>query len=223
VTEAASRLFFPGFLARPHTYDEGLPDGWEALRPPPPRVTHGSLSSLRRWAIGEIAGRSGRSIVAGHSLGAALAVLAALSEPERVEELLLIAPAGLPLTKPVRDSVRELVVQLCTRTYPVSDVSSAALELASAPRAAVRLVRSLRRLDLSEHMRGLRALGIPTTVVGCASDTLVTPAHCRRAAEHLGADYRELELPGGHVWMLYRPSALESVLRDATSTTSATP
>jgi len=36
----------------------------------------------------------------------------------------------------------------------------------------------------------------------CATDTLVTPAQCRVAADLLGAEYRELELRGGHMWML---------------------
>jgi hypothetical protein len=39
-------------------------------------------------------------------------------------------------------------------------------------------------------------------VVACASDTLVTPLHCRRVAELLGGEYRELDLAGGHTWML---------------------
>ena len=57
-------------------------------------------------------------------------------------------------------------------------------------------------LDLSVEMRRVSAAGIDTTVVGCSTDTLVTAAHCRRAADLLGARYRELPLAGGHMWML---------------------
>jgi len=145
-------------------------------------------------------------------MGAALTVLVAVSMPEHVDELLLIAPAGLPLTKPLRRSVGDLARQLVAGTYSLADVLPGARELAAAPRAATRLVRSLRRLDLSAQMESVRALGIPTTVIGCTTDTLVTPAHCRRAAELVGGSYRELELPGGHVWMLHRPRALRALL-----------
>ena len=42
-------------------------------------------------------------------------------------------------------------------------------------------------------------------MIGCATDTLTTAAHCRRVATLAGADYRELELTGGHMWMLRHP------------------
>ena len=48
----------------------------------------------------------------------------------------------------------------------------------------------------------IRAAGIPTTVIGCAGDTLVTCANARALAELLGARYEELDLRGGHMWML---------------------
>jgi Asp/Glu/hydantoin racemase len=45
----------------------------------------------------------------------------------------------------------------------------------------------------------VRATGIQAELIACASDTLVTPAHSRAIARLLGADYRELELDGGHM------------------------
>jgi pimeloyl-ACP methyl ester carboxylesterase len=215
MADRASNVFLPGFAARPHTYAEGLPPGWEALQPPSPGVTRGSLSSLREWAVREVGERPGRAIVAGHSMGAALAVLVAVALPESVGGLILVAPAGLPLTKPIRRSARDAVRQFASGTHRASDVLSGARELAAAPRSALRLVRALRGLDLSAQMERVNALGIPTTIVGCTTDTLVTPQHCRRAAALLGADYRELALPGGHVWMLDRPRILASLLRDS--------
>ena len=213
MSQPGTGLFLPGFAARAHAYTDGLPLGWEVSQPPPPSITRGSLSSLREWAVREIQRRPRGAVVAGHSMGAALAVLAAVTVPEHVEGLLLIAPAGLPLRKPVRRSVGDLARQLATRTYPVADVASGARELAAAPRAAVRLVRGLRRLDVSAHMERVRAARIPTLVVGCTTDTLVTPYHSRRVAELLGAEYRELAIDGGHVWMFEQPSLLEAILR----------
>ena len=60
----------------------------------------------------------------------------------------------------------------------------------------------VRRLDLHRECARIRAAGIPTTVFGCVGDTLVTSANARALAELLGARYEELDLRGGHMWML---------------------
>ncbi len=217
MAEPGSCVFLPGFAARPHTYAECLPFGWDAPQPPPPSLTGGSLSNLQSWAIREVAGRPGRMRIAGHSMGAALAVLVAVTVPEQVEELLLIAPAGLPLSKPVWRSATDLVRQIAAGTHSLADVLTGSRDLAAAPRSTIRLARALRRLDLSAQMRKVKTLGISTTVIGCTTDTLVTPAHCRRAAGLLGGTYRELDLPGGHIWMLDRPPVLAALLEDRAS------
>lgn len=211
--DPASRLFLPGFGARARAYAEGLPLGWEAFQPPPPSVTHGSLSSLRESVVREIEQQPGGALVAGHSMGAALAVLAAVTVPEQIDGLLLIAPAGLPLRKPLRRSVADLGRQLARRQYPLADVVAGARELVAAPLGTARLVRALRRLDLSTAMERVRDAGIRTLVVGCTTDTLVTPEQCRLAARLLGAEYRELAIGGGHVWPFQQPSLLGAVLR----------
>jgi len=149
-------------------------------------------------------------------MGAALAVLAAVTVPEHVAGLVLIAPAGLPLRKPLRRSAADLAGQLAARTYPFTDVLAGAREVVAAPRGAIKLVQALRRLDLSAQMERVRAAGIPTIVVGCTTDTLATPTHCRRVARLLGAEYRELAVSGGHVWMLRRPALLAAVLGSET-------
>jgi surfactin synthase thioesterase subunit len=63
-------------------------------------------------------------------------------------------------------------------------------------------------------MKIVRRHGIPTTVVACSTDTLVTAAHCRQVATLLGASYRELALEGGHMWMLLDWGLLERELAD---------
>ena len=141
-------------------------------------------------------------------MGAALAVLAAASAPERVEALILIGPAGLPLVKPVRRSAHDLVQQTVRGRHQIRDVALSAFDLASAPRASIRLARRLRRLDLSTEMRSVGRSGTPVTVIGCDTDTLVTTEQCRKAARLLGAEYREVRLDGGHVWMFGRWPAL---------------
>ncbi len=92
--------------------------------------------------------------------------------------------------------------QVARGRYELGEIGREVGQAVRAPRAALRLARSLRELDLSRDMRAIRASGIEAEVVACATDTLVTPAQCRVAADLLGAEYRELELDGGHMWML---------------------
>ena len=211
-----TRIFLPGFGARAASYAEGLPSGWLPLQPPPPSVTRGRLDDLVVWLAEELVRRPRPTIVAGHSMGAALAILAAARNPHCISRLVLVAPAGLPLTKPVRESAAGLVRQLSTGTHRIRDAADSAAELAAAPRSTFRLIRALRRLDLREEMALIRRQGTPVTVIGCDSDTLTPPRHCRDMAELLGGSYRELRLDGGHVWMFGRWPSLANALESAT-------
>jgi len=152
-------------------------------------------------------------------MGAALAVLAAANAAERVDRLVLIAPAGLPLSKSIARSGADLIRQVATHRYALADVLTSARDVLSAPRSATRLGRALRRLDLSTQLTEVRRQGTSSLVVGCTTDTLVTPTHSRTVAALLGADYLELALPGGHMWMLDHPQVLAELLADASTTT----
>ena len=212
----ATCLFLPGFGARATAYVEGLPAGWEALQPPPVSSTGGSLDTLGRWLTDEIARRPGPVILAGHSMGAALAVLAAARSPQLVAGLVLVSPAGLPLSKPIHHSIRDLVREVLRGRHRLADAAASACELLAAPIAAGRLIRSLRALSLEREMETVRNAGIPASVIGCATDTLTTPAQCAAAAKLLGASYRELRTGGGHVWMFGRWRLFERELAFAT-------
>ena len=200
--EPTRRLFIPGWGAPARLYDPGLPVGWNALEPPSFRVSGGSFEACRHWLSRELARADEPVVLAGHSMGAALAMAAAADAPHRVDGLFLIAPAGLPLSKPITRSVRSFSAQLSRGRYPIRQAARAAARVAAAPRSAMRLALGVRDLDLSPEMERIQRKQIPATVVGCLSDTLVTVRHCRTAARLLGASYRELDLPGGHMWML---------------------
>ncbi len=148
-------------------------------------------------------------------MGAALAILVAARNPETVSGLLLIAPAGLPLGKPVRKSAVDFARQLITGTHRIGDSLSSAAELLAAPTGSVRLIRALRRLDLRHQMASVRDAGTPVTVIGCDTDTLTPPRHCLSAAALLGGRYQEVRLDGGHVWMFGRWNAFEDLLTHA--------
>lgn len=206
-----SRLFLPGWGAPAALYASSLPASWLALEPPSFAASRGSLAAYRSWLERELRLR-GRSRLAGHSMGAALAICAAADLPEFVERLVLIAPAGMPLQKPMSASLRDFVRQVRSGRYPRSLAASAALAAVRAPRAALALARHLRALDLRRECARVKAAGIPATVVGCASDTLVTAQRARALAEALGARYEELNLPGGHMWMLGERKRFTAVL-----------
>jgi pimeloyl-ACP methyl ester carboxylesterase len=206
-----SALFVPGFGAPASLYEPGLPARWAALEPPSFARSNGSLSAYRHWLARELRAR-GRSELGGHSLGGALAILAAGEAPELVERLVLVGPAGLPIGKPIHASLHDFVRQLAAGLYPVRTAAAAVAGAARAPRAALALAREVRALDLRRECARIRAARIATVVVGCTSDTLVTCRATRELAAHLGARHVELDALGGHMWMLRDRPGFAAVL-----------
>jgi pimeloyl-ACP methyl ester carboxylesterase len=200
------RLFVPGWAAPPLLY--AVPPEWTVLAPPRFAAAW-TIEDRLRWLRGELEQRDGRVELGGHSLGAALAVLAAAERPDLVERLLLVCPAGLPLTKPVAASLGDFLRQLVTRLYPARTALAAVAAVAAAPRAAWRLAAAVRKLDVAE---ALARLEVPTVVVACRTDTLTPSVHCRRIAALARATYREVDAAGGHMWMLADPAAFASSL-----------
>ncbi|HLX31565.1 MAG TPA: alpha/beta fold hydrolase [Gaiellaceae bacterium] len=206
-----SRLFLPGWGAPASVYASGLPASWHVLEPPSFAASGGSFAAYRQWVDLELRSR-GRSALAGHSMGAALAILAAADAPELVERLVLIGPAGLPLDKPIRESVRDFLRQIGAGDYPRRAAAAALVALLRAPQSAYALAERVRALDLRRECARVRAAGIPAKVIGCVTDTLVTTDRSRELADALGASYDELDLRGGHMWMLADPAYLSAVV-----------
>jgi pimeloyl-ACP methyl ester carboxylesterase len=206
-----SRVFVPGFGALPAFYKPALAADW--LVPEPPSFRRAGSFRARVRALQLALERvEGPLTLAGHSMGAALAVAVALEQPERVERLLLVAPAGLPLTKPVRASARDFFGQAGDRLYTPREIVRVLASALAAPRSAVNLARAVRALDLREQLEAVRRRGIRCEVIGCAGDTLTPVEHCRRIARLAGASYREVDARGGHMWMLVEPGAFAAVL-----------
>ena len=201
-------LFVPGWGATAALYRPGLPEGWEALELPSYRSTGGEIGAYRRWLGDEVARRSAPVTLAGHSLGGALAALVAADQPELVERVILLSPAGLPLSKPIRASLVTFARQVSRRVYPAREVVRMIGSTLVAPRSAMRSGRAAHDLDLTPELERIRASGVPCRVVACANDDLTTAAHCRQLAAGLGADYREIEAPGGHIWPIVAPELL---------------
>jgi pimeloyl-ACP methyl ester carboxylesterase len=201
-------LFVPGWGATAALYRPGLPEGWEGLELPSYPSTGGELDAYRRWLGDEVARRPAPVTLAGHSLGGALAALVAADRPELVERVILLSPAGLPLSKPIRASLVTFARQVSRRVYPAREVVRMVGSSLVAPRSAMRSGRAAHDLDLTPELDRIRASGVPCTVIACANDDLTTAAHCRELAAGLGADYREIEAPGGHIWPIVAPELL---------------
>jgi pimeloyl-ACP methyl ester carboxylesterase len=206
------RLFLPGLGAPPAIYQRALDARWRVLDPPTFASSGGAFDAHVAALVSELDASAERATLAGHSMGAAVAVLAAIERPRVVSRLILVAPAGLPLTKPVGESLADFARQLRAGSYPLRSTARAAGSALRAPRAAALLARTVRSLDLSSELRQVASLGIPCAVLGCTTDTLTPVDHCRRVARLTGGRYRELRLSGGHVWMLTEQAQFAAVL-----------
>jgi pimeloyl-ACP methyl ester carboxylesterase len=200
-------LFVPGWGAPASLYRRAVPAGWEVLEPPRFRQTGGELEPYREWLLPKL---DEPVALAGHSMGGALAILAALERP--VERLVLVSPAGLPLRKPLHRSALTFVRQLLRRSYSLRSLAEMAAGTLGAPRSALELARAVHDLDLTGELDRLREQGTPCTVIACSSDELTTPAHCRELATRLGADYREVDARDGHIWVVTQPDLLRREL-----------
>lgn len=206
-----SRVFVPGFGARPAFYRPALATDWIVHEPPSFRRS-GSFEARVRALGAHVERLDGPVTIAGHSMGAALAVTVALEQPERIERLVLVGPAGLPLTKPVRASLRDFVGQIGQRAYASGELGRALFAALAAPRSTLALARTVRGLDLRPQLEALNRRGVRIDVIGCAGDTLTPVEHCRRIARLAGARYREVDVRGGHMWMLFEPAAFAAAL-----------
>lgn len=195
-------VFIPGWGASPALYRGIVPHDWDVLEPPSFRASKGALGAYRAWLRDELARRQGPITLGGHSFGAALAVLAANDGHANVDRLVLVDPAGLPITKPIQRSLRDFCTQVASGLYPRVEALRLALSAFAAPSSALRLAQAVRGLDLRSELKALRRQGLPCTVVAAETDTLTPPAHCREIAKLIGADYRELAVDGGHMWFL---------------------
>jgi len=207
-------IFIPGWGARARFYAAGLPDGWVAVDPPPFRRAR-SLEAFREWLVRELERQPGPIALAGHSMGAALALRAAADDPATVASLVLFAPAGLPLTKTLSRSFATFFREIAAGRFPLRVALEGAAEVVRAPLAALRVGTDVRRLDLTAAMEAVRRAGIPTTIVSAPSDTLVTPAAAQKMAQLTGGELVEVPAVGGHLWMFGDWPRFRAVLRAA--------
>ena len=148
--------------------------------------------------------------LAGHSLGALIAVRVAVSRPELVRRLILVAPPGIrPWPTPLH-LARPLVATLA-RSRPRFLLTLARDVVRSGPRNIVRGGLHVASADVTSELGSVRA---PTLLVWGARDRLVPVSGARRW-EALLPRARLVVLPdAAHVPMVESPDALRAAIVD---------
>jgi hypothetical protein len=96
--------------------------------------------------------------------------------------------------------------------YPLGHLRRVVARAVSAPVSALRLARTVHGIDVRPELERFPADRVHCTVVGCVTDTLTPPEHCRALATALGAEYREVDAPDGHIWPITQPQLLAAEL-----------
>jgi pimeloyl-ACP methyl ester carboxylesterase len=203
-------------------------------RPPEARYTPAAVLGHLEALLAALAEREGLEAggplgLIGASMGGAVAVELARRLPERIDRLLLLAPAGLtgrpmPLP-PLLDGlgVRFLALPgvrrgLCRSAFadPEAGVGEAELEIASLHLRAPGWAESLRRFARSGGFAGCGdpLPPQPLQVLWGADDRILRPPQKRAAQELLGDRLRELEACG-HLPHIDRPEEVAATWLEA--------
>lgn len=175
----------------------------------PPGGSRFALTRASSW-LGAWLDAAGleRPAVVGHSMGAAIALRLAASRGARLERLVLVAPAGVPVGRSLLGYALPLAAVL-GRSRPRFLTVLAADALRAGPRTLVRATREV----LGDDVRGeLGRIAVPTLVVVGERDTL-TPLAAAQTVRAGVPSSRLVVLPGaGHVPMFDRPDAFADAL-----------
>jgi pimeloyl-ACP methyl ester carboxylesterase len=166
------------------------------------------ISESARWLAERLedGGLQGAAVV-GHSSGGTIAVLAAAQAPEAVGRLVLVAPAGIFVSRSRLAYVRPLAVQVLRAPQRLPQMIRDSLRIG--PFRLTRIAFDLLRVDVAPALPQVRA---PTLVVWGADDPLLAPALGAVFAEQI-PNARLVVLPGcGHIPMLESPDALHREL-----------
>lgn len=164
----------------------------------------------------------------GHSLGALMAARAAVLAPERVNRVVLLAPAaGYGDAEPaLREQKLQDRLAALERLGPqgMAQARAAAMLSDSAPAELVEAVResmsqvipagyaqAARMLAQGTLAKDLTALSCPVTVASGSADSITTPASCQSVAQAAGVAWNDLGSVG-HACPLEAPGAVNDLL-----------
>jgi pimeloyl-ACP methyl ester carboxylesterase len=149
-----------------------------------------------------------RASVVGHSMGGFIGAHLAAQFPERVERLVLVDAAALPLDRPSRRDAWRMLRGL--RHLPLSLVPRFGLDLLRAgPWTTVDALRQLLRADIRAALARIEA---PTLILWGERDATLPLAVGRRLLEHLPQATFLVIGGAGHCPMWERPAAVNRAL-----------
>jgi pimeloyl-ACP methyl ester carboxylesterase len=174
-----------------------------------------------------------RMVLLGHSMGAAVAMHYAAIHPDAVLGVLYRDGIATPSWQQRHGAVARLLARALPDVAPVADmVAAATLDLPDLlvghALATVRtmlpdlrhnfrtftrsqpIASMLMHLDLSDDVREVRTAEIPVLAEWGCFDRLIPPSTATEFAEVAGMEVHWV--PGGHSWMLARPSGQADVL-----------
>jgi pimeloyl-ACP methyl ester carboxylesterase len=195
-----------------------------------------TLPAYAAWVAGFLdeVGVDEPALVAGHSLGGAVAAQFAHDFPDRVARLVLINAVGGGVWSAAAGKVRPMAERplwdwAVALSKDVSGASASPLSkvvveealpnLASNPLAVWRAAGLARRADLAAELLGIRRAGVPVTVVSSDGDLVVPRASFEAVCNRLGVEGRLVE--GGHSWLIADPDAFAEVMLPAVAAARA--
>lgn len=192
-----------------------------ALTPPP---SPAMLLELYRDAAAALAEKLGlgRFVVAGHSMGGAIAQLLALEYPERVAGVVLMATAARlkvapPLISAIRDNFNSLPEMMAAVGYSPATGADRARSLASAQIQAPQEVvladfRACARFDIRRDVGRLNQAPFPTTIISAADDMLTPPKLQAQLGELIPRAGLVTIPRAGHFCFAERPDAVAEAI-----------
>lgn len=216
-----SRLQWPAALRRLEgwtVYSLDLP-GHGRSSGPGEKTIEGYVGRVLGWAE---ALRLGPAVLVGHSMGGAIAMLLALTAPERVAGLILIGSGGRLRVNPLilegttspdglREAVDLVVAWAFGRQAGSRVVSQSLREMMKTP--APVLHGDFQACDRFDVMDRLCRITAPTLVVCGREDRLTPEKYSRALAERIPRACLELVEGAGHMVMLERPAEMAKAVR----------
>ena len=204
---------------------EGLPAGYR------------TVEHYAGWAAAflDVVGVDEPVLVAGHSLGGAVAARLTHDFPDRVAHLVLINSLGAPVWTDGPSGTRHLherplwhwVISF-SKDIAVSDTAGPTVRMivedcvpnvVRNPLGMLRAAAMARTVDLVTELVAVRESGVPVTAVSSDGDLIVPPASFHALCRSLGVQGRVV--PGRHSWLLASPEEFAGVMVQAVGAAAA--
>lgn len=173
--------------------------------------------------------RAGRAVLAGHSMGSAIALTTALLHPERVAGLVLVGAGARLRVAPAR-------LESLQRDFPAAVAEIVAATFGPGASEQLRRLAQRRMLEVDpgvlrgdweacntfDVMDRLREITAPALVLSGEADVMTPPKYGRYLAEHLPRARLCLVPGAGHMVMLEQPEVVVAAIREFMADTPGT-